>query len=264
MTGEKFLILGNDKKMFACCNRLKDVGYTAVMYDNDKNFTDYDNIILPLPTIANTKIKGTDITFDEFSGSLSCVQKVFCGNIDVTPFENYYSYYCDESFLINNSRLTAQGVLRLILDTVDCDMIELNAVVIGYGRCGKSICRLLKNCGFKVMSASRRKETIIEAYNDGIKAVPINQIEEFVDNTDIVINTVPVNIISTEYISRFKSKTIYIEVASKPYGFNITQTDVYNFRYILAESLPGGFTPESAGKNIADTVLKILKEEVYG
>lgn len=264
MTGEKFLILGNDKKMFACCNRLKDVGNTAVMYDNDKNFTDYDNIILPLPTIANTKIKGTDITFDEFSGSLSCVQKVFCGNIDVTPFENYYSYYCDESFLINNSRLTAQGVLRLILDTVDCDMIELNAVVIGYGRCGKSICRLLKNCGFKVMSASRRKETIIEAYYDGIKAVPINQIEEIVDNTDIVINTVPVNIISTEYISRFKSKTIYIEVASKPYGFNITQTDVYNFRYILAESLPGRFTPESAGKNIADTVLKILKEEVYG
>lgn len=264
MTGEKFLILGNDKKMFACCNRLKDVGYTAVMYDNDKNFTDYDNIILPLPTIANTKIKGTDITFDEFSGSLSCGQKVFCGNIDVTPFENYYSYYCDESFLINNSRLTAQGVLRLILDTVDCDMIELNAVVIGYGRCGKSICRLLKNCGFKVMSASRRKETINEAYNDGVKAVPINQIEEFVDNTDIVINTVPVNIISTEYISRFKSKTIYIEVASKPYGFNITQTDVYNFRYILAESLPGRFTPESAGKNIADTVLKILKEEVYG
>lgn len=264
MTGEKFLILGNDKKMFACCNRLKDVGYTAVMYDNDKNFTDYDNIILPLPTIANTKIKGTDITFDEFSGSLSCGQKVFCGNIDVTPFENYYSYYCDESFLINNSRLTAQGVLRLILDTVDCDMIELNAVVIGYGRCGKSICRLLKNCGFKVMSASRRKETIIEAYNDGIKAVSINQIEEFVDNTDIVINTVPVNIISTEYISRFKSKTIYIEVASKPYGFNITQTDVYNFRYILAESLPGRFAPESAGKNIADTVLKILKEEVYG
>lgn len=264
MTGEKFLILGNDKKMFACCNRLKDVGYTAVMYDNDKNFTDYDNIILPLPTIANTKIKGTDITFDEFSGSLSCVQKVFCGNIDVTLFENYYSYYCEESFLNNNSRLTAQGVLRLILDTVDCDMIELNAVVIGYGRCGKSICHLLKNCGFKVMSASRRKETIIEAYNDGVKAVAINQIEEFVDNTDIVINTVPVNIISTEYISRFKSKTIYIEVASKPYGFNITQTDVYNFRYILAESLPGRFTPESAGKNIADTVLKILKEEVYG
>lgn len=264
MKGEKFLILGNDKKMFACCNRLKDIGYTAEMYENGTKFEDFDNIILPLPTIANTKIKGTNITFDEFAGSLSFGQKVFCGNIDVVSFENYYSYYCDESFLISNSRLTAQGVLRLILDTVDCDMIELNAVVIGYGRCGKSICRLLKNSGFKVMSASRRKETIIEAYNDGIKAVSINKIDEFVDDTDILINTVPVNILSKEYISRLKSNTIYIEVASKPYGFNITETDVYNFRYILAESLPGRFVPESAGKNIADTVLKILKEEVYG
>ena len=34
MKGEKFLILGNDKKMFACCNRLKDIGYTAEMYEN--------------------------------------------------------------------------------------------------------------------------------------------------------------------------------------------------------------------------------------
>ena len=54
MKGEKFLILGNDKKMFACCNRLKDIGYTAEMYDNGKKIIDFDNIILPqLQRIAN-------------------------------------------------------------------------------------------------------------------------------------------------------------------------------------------------------------------
>lgn len=264
MKGEKFLILGNDKKMFACCNRLNYKGHTAKMFENYKNINDFDNIILPLPTIANRMIKGTDMTLEEFNGKLICGQKVFCGNMDVASFENYYSYYYDELFLINNSRLTAQGVLRLILDSIDCDLLELNAVVIGYGRCGKAISGLLKNCGIKVISASRREETLIEARNDGIKAVLVNQIDEFADSTDIVINTVPVNIIKREYISRLDSRDIYIEVASKPYGFDITKTDVYNFRYILAESLPGRFVPESAGENIADTVLKILKEEVYG
>lgn len=264
MKGEKFLILGNDKKMISCCNKLRRMGYTAEMYDNCKDFDRFNNIVLPLPTIANRKIKGTDMTFDEFKQKLDCEQKVFCGNINVTSVENYYSYYYDEAFLINNSRLTAQGVLRLILDSIDCDLLELNAVVIGYGRCGKAISRLLKNCGINVVSASRRNKTLLEAHEDGIKAVLINQIDELVDSTDIVINTVPVNIIKREYISRLDSNDIYIEVASKPYGFDITETDVYNFRYILAESLPGRFVPESAGENIADTVLKILKEEVYG
>ena len=264
MKGEKFLILGNDKKMFACCNKLRRMGYIAEMYDVGKNFEDLNNIILPLPTVANTKIKGTDITLAELTEKLDCTQKVFCGNIDAAPFENYYSYYYDESFLFNNSRLTAQGVLRLILDSIDCDLLELNAVVIGYGRCGKAICRLLKNCGFKVVSASRRKETLLEAQKDGVNAIFIDEIDDFVDKTDILINTVPVNIISKKYISKLNSENIYIEVASKPYGFDITETDVYNFRYILAESLPGRFVPESAGENIADTVLKILKEEVYG
>ncbi|HCT17325.1 MAG TPA: hypothetical protein DIW36_08120 [Ruminococcaceae bacterium] len=61
-------------------------------------------------------------------------------------------------------------------------------------------------------------------------------------------------------MERLTSKNLYVEIASKPYGFNINETDKYNFRYILAESLPGRFTPTSAGANIADTVIELIKE----
>ncbi len=264
MKGEKFLVLGNDKKMIACCKKLGIMGYESELFNSSINLENFDNIILPLPTVANSKISGTDITLDELSEVLNGTQKVFCGNIDVSTFKNFYSYYYDESFLVNNSRLTAQGVLRLILDIIETDLLNLNAVVIGYGRCGKAICKLLKNCGVEVISVSRREESLIEAENDGIQTCHICNLTEATGKSDIIINTVPVNIISKECISKFNSNKIYIEVASKPYGFDINETDVYNFRYILAESLPGRFVPESAGENIADTVLKILKEEVYG
>ena len=42
---------------------------------------------------------------------------------------------------------------------------------------------------------------------------------------------------------------------------NINEIDKYNFRYVLAESLPGRFTPTSAGANIADTVIEMIKED---
>ena len=61
-------------------------------------------------------------------------------------------------------------------------------------------------------------------------------------------------------MEKLTKQNLYVEIASKPYGFNINEIDKYNFRYVLAESLPGRFTAESAGAYIADTVTEILKE----
>ena len=53
-------------------------------------------------------------------------------------------------------------------------------------------------------------------------------------------------------------------VSKKGLSIDIKNTDVFNFRYILAESLPGRFTPVSAGNYIADTVLNLIKGDSYG
>lgn len=266
MNSGKFLIVGNDKKMKACLKRIIDKGYEADLYENNglDFIKEYDYIILPLPTIANFKINGTDMSFSEFSAAVNCHQKVFCGNISTSEYQNFYSYYFNDLFLLKNSRLTAQGVLRLIAENTEDDFIKISVAVIGYGRCGKSICRLLKNCGLKVSSFSRREESVAYAEDTGIDAFIFESFKKHISDFDIIVNTVPVNILSNEEISQLTHDNIYIEVASKPYGFDISQADVFNFRYILAESLPGRFVPVSAGFNIADTVLSILKEEEYG
>ena len=75
------------------------------------------------------------------------------------------------------------------------------------------------------------------------------------------MNTVPHNILSKKTMEKLTKRNLYIEIASKPYGFNINEIDKYNFRYVLAESLPGRFTPTSAGANIADTVIEMIKED---
>lgn len=266
MNSGKFLIFGNDKKMQACIKRIREKGYEADLYANNgfDFIKEYDYIVLPLPTIANSKINGTDMSFSEFSDAVNYRQKVFCGNINTSEYQNFYSYYYNDLFLLKNSRLTAQGVLRLIADNVDDDFIKIRVAVIGYGRCGKSICRLLNNCGLNVTSFSRREESVVYAEDTGINAYIFDSYKKQISDFDIIVNTVPVNILSNEEISQLNQNNIYIEVASKPYGFDISEADVFNFRYILAESLPGRFVPVSAGFNIADTVLNILKEEEYG
>lgn len=263
MQGEKFLLLGTDRKMMSCKKRLEEKGYFAVCLDGEDvayALARYNNIILPLPTVANGYITGTRLSVAELVENIGDEQRVFYGNLNGNPFgKNGISYY-NESFLVINSRLTAQGVLRLILESIDVDMYSLNVAVLGYGRCGSAVCRLLQANGADVTSVSRRAYSAVCAENERHRAIGFDEFFKEISNFDVIVNTVPYNILGKDSTERLTKRNLYIEIASKPYGFNINEIDKYNFRYILAESLPGRFTPSSAGVGIADTVIEIMKE----
>lgn len=261
MKENNFLVFGNDEKMIACRKRLTEYGYEAVNFeggDAENEIKKYRNIILPLPTLANGCVSGAGITFEKFCSYLDLSHTVFSGNVGADAFPcKAYSYYENEGFLVKNSRLTAQGTLRLILENTRTDIHGASSAVIGYGHCGREICRILKNCGAQVTSFSRSFSAAVRAENEGMYTDNIDGANIRLHEFDIIVNTVPFNIIKTDSLERLTRENMYIETASKPYGFNIADTDKYNFRYILAESLPGRFTPVSAGINIADTVVSI-------
>lgn len=268
MKADNFLIAGSDKKMIECKNRLKHLGYEAVSFEGEafwENLDCYNNIILPLPSISNGTVAGTGKTLNYLKSLLKSDQRVFYGNIENIISNDFgCSYYYDESFLVKNSRLTAQGVIKIILENTERDLFLLNAAVIGYGRCGKAVCRTLMNNGLDVTSFSRSSKSKAFAENDGCKIKDISEIDLLISSFDIIINTVPHNIISERGIETLSQDNLYIEVASKPYGFDISKSDIFNFKYVLGSSLPGKYTPVSAGVNIADTVIEILKEGKYG
>ncbi len=263
MQAEKFLIIGNDKKMQACRDRLESRGFTAVCCDGDTSESDisfYNNIVLPIPTLANGLITGTRMSVDELKSRLGKKQRVFYGNLKYNPFGENSVSYCNESFLVKNSRLTAQGALRLVLENVERDIYEIRAAVLGYGRCGRAICKLLKANGAEVVSVSRNAYSAALSENEKIPAIDYAEFFDKIGDFDVIVNTVPYNVLGDKSTEKLTGKNLYIEIASKPYGFNITETSKFNFRYILAESLPRRFTPVSAGANIADTVTEIIKE----
>ena len=267
MQGEKFLVVGKDKKMCACRDRIIAKGYECRCAD-ETDFSEivnnYKNIILPLPTVRDGYIAGTKISVDELASVVNENQTVFNGNAQQSflPFK-VCSYYRNDDFLRYNSRLTAQGTLRIILENCERDINELSAAVIGYGSCGKEICRVLQNNGISVTSFSRRTQTRLLAEKDGLLSENIESITEKIYGFDIIVNTVPANIIDESSLEKLNGNNLYIEIASKPFGFDISQVDRYAFRFVHAPGLPGKFTPTGAGKNIADTVLDIIKEGTH-
>lgn len=263
MQAEKFLIIGNDKKMQACENRLKALGFDARCCDSEsvkESIARFQNIILPIPTVANGVISGTGISVAELCRLISDSQTVFYGNLCDNSFGSCGRSYYNEGFLVKNSRLTAQGVLRIILENSVIDLHSIKSAVLGYGRCGKAISKALRANGADVTVVTKNPFSRTVAENEKLCVTTFAEFCETANLFDVIVNTVPHNILGMDTMEKLTKRNLYIEIASKPYGFNINKIDKYNFRYVLAESLPGRFTPTSAGTNIADTVIEILKE----
>lgn len=267
MQGENFLVIGNDKRMTECKKRLNDLGYVAdILYSNNKiaQISKYKSIILPVTGVIDGVISCSDIFLEELVKSVTDKHRVFYGILNKNPFgEQGVSYY-NEKFIKRNSILTAQGVLKVILDNIESDLRSLKVAVVGFGNCGRAICEYLIGLDADVFIISRNAISLSTAQKLGCKSDYIQEFKRNINSYDIIINTVPVNILSEELLSDINDSCIYIEVASKPYGFDINKSQNYNFKFILANNLPGRFTPVSAGHNIADTVIEIFREEKYG
>lgn len=267
MKNDNFLIVGNDLKMKGCADCLNSSGYESELCTGEllSKLSNYKNVILPLPTATDGIICGTDVNINDLSERLQKGQRVFYGNLNNNPFgENGYCYYTDDDFIKYNARLTAQGVLKLILDNIFTDITTIKICVLGYGRCGEAICSLLEKNKIDVTVFSRRRIPDRNSESFAQKWRSIYDINSVISSFDIIINTIPYNVISEEGIKSLNYKNMYIEVASKPFGFNISSIEYAHFKYIKANSLPGRFTPASAGKNIAETVINIIKEGEYG
>lgn len=267
MNNNNFIILGNDLKMKECKNHLERLGYTAVNVSEDclDQIRNYRNIILPLPTETEGKITGTDITTANLSDVVSDKQNIFYGNLNNNPFgDNGVCYYNDNEFVEYNAVLTAQGVMKIILDNVQMLIKDVRIAVLGFGKCGKAICKLLSQNENNPDVFTRDSRSKIDALSSGYGHKNILEINDVIYEYDIVINTIPFNIISTQAIKTLTDENIYIEIASKPYGFDVVSVDLSAFKYINASSLPGRFTPISAGRNIAKTIVRMIEEGEYG
>ncbi len=131
--------------------------------------------------------------------------------------------------------------------------------ILGYGTLGKMLYLKLKNAGIKTYVISRPKK---EIYSDKVKnfyPLSSQNIIEVFRIADIIINTIPFNIIPEEALKTNKVPYI-LDIASFPYGINQDIINKYknSIEYNLYLGIPSIFAPKEA----SDILLKILKKEI--
>ena len=160
-----------------------------------------------------------------------------------------------------NAEISAEAALCEAMQRMELALPDVKALVVGYGLFGRALARRLRMLGAEVWIAARRMEQRLLASDDGMHAVPIEEIEHLTPKIDLVLNTVPAQVITERALDNLKHGSWMLELASTPYGFDRETAAAMGIRCEVLPALPARYAPRSAALALKAATIRLLAEE---
>lgn len=269
---KKALVLGGDSRQLALCESLEENLVRVCHITSYEKLCGVDTgefpvIILPVPTLKNGKSivfsDSSELRLCDFISGLKSGQRVFGGTLPRQAVDSlnkqgaeYIDLLSDEDFLMTNAFFTAQGALCLLLESTDEYIVGKRLLITGFGRVASTLARLLSAVGCEVYISARNNSQLNVAAALGYKTVKPSLLEGSLMYFDYIFQTVPAPIFSEEAIKKIRGDCIFFELASF-YGYQVRDALLaHNKRYVNASALPGRYLAKSAGRLMAECILK--------
>ncbi len=165
-------------------------------------------------------------------------------------------------FSVRNAEISAEAAVSEVMQRSKRTLDELQVLVMGYGLFAKAICWRLTALGARVWVAARREQQRRQAAGDGMHAIAVEAIERVAGGMDVVINTVPAVLIGHERLEMFPDHTLFLELASPPYGIDLSAAVALEKDVVVLPGLPSRYAPMSAARAVASAVKELVKEEM--
>lgn len=170
-------------------------------------------------------------------------------------------YLSREELAIRNAVPTCEGALQLAMEQTAFTLQNARCLVIGAGRIGMLLARKLYALDAQVTVSARCTRDFARIAAAGLHALDTRRLAGHLADFDLIFNTVPAPILTTEVLSDMKPPCLIIDLASLPGGVAADTLLPDGCRVLHALSLPGKVAPLSAARAVFDTVDTILHEE---
>lgn len=171
----------------------------------------------------------------------------------------YFDLLDDEAFTILNSIPSAEGAIQRAMENTDITIHGSNALVLGYGRLGKTLARMLAGIGAQVTVEARNSEDIAWIIEGGYRAVLLEELDHVLHSQDIVFNTIPALILDRDRLSKLSKNVTIIDLASYPGGVDFNAAEQLGIQASLELSLPGIVAPKAAAQIICMRIKDLIK-----
>jgi dipicolinate synthase subunit A len=291
LTGMQIAVIGGDARQLEIIRKLTELdaklsligfeqldhAFTGATKEKieDVDFSNMDAIILPVPgtsldgqietIFSNEKVILTESILSSTPAHCtvySGISNAYLNELISQTKRRLVLLFDRDDVAIYNSIPTVEGTIMLAIQHTDFTIHGSNIIVLGLGRVGMSVARTFAALGAKIKVGARKSEHIARITEMGLIPFHLQDLEKSVLDTDILINTIPISIVTASVISKMPAHTLIIDLASKPGGTDFRYAEKRGIKAILAPGLPGIVAPKTAGQILANVLTQLLKDDL--
>lgn len=277
-------VIGGDLRIVKLVEMLEKENYVVNTYGLEKApeiatkcssikecVKDADIVLGPLPLSSsgeyiNTPFSESKIAIDELLNSIE--GKTFiAGSIKQEVYDKVNGKNITvldivkrEELAVLNAISTAEGAIQIAINETPKNVHGNNVLVLGFGRIGKVLSKMLDGIGAKVACEARKATDLawIKAY--GYEPINLIELKEHLHKFDIIINTIPYIVLTKEMLQEVKEDALIIDLASNPGGVDRNAIKELGIKFNWALSLPGKVAPITSAEFMKETLLNMFKE----
>lgn len=258
---EYFFVFGTDKRTKYIKEMLEQEGKIV----EDICLASF--VILPTPFSKDgINITGTDIS------CVDCVnmckdKTIFSGAIPKNIKEEmeknnikYYDLMEYDDVAILNAIPTAEGAIKIAIEKTETTLSGSKVLVLGFGRIGKVLCKMLYGIGANVYCEARKESDLALIKALGYNSIDLKKLDDYLSSFDYIFNTIPTMILDRRRLNKVKKDVCIIDLASNPGGVDFEAAKDLGINASLELALPAKISPVSAAKFLRDKIDKIIQE----
>lgn len=291
LTGMQIAVIGGDARQLEIIRKLTELdarlsligfeqldhAFTGAVKEklDEVDFSNMDAFILPVPgtnleghvetIFSNEKVvltadmlKKTPDHCPIYSG----ISNAYLNGITKEANRPLIQLFERDDVAIYNSIPTVEGTIMMAIQHTDFTIHGSNIAVLGLGRVGMSVARTFHALGAKVKVGARKSEHLARITEMGLTPFHLNEVDQQIKDTDILINTIPLLIVTASVISKMPAHTLIIDLASKPGGTDFRYAEKRGIKALLAPGLPGIVAPKTAGQILANVLAQLLQDDL--
>lgn len=287
----KALFLSGDKRQLEVIKNLNKknieidlIGFETIDIDIGKkrklselNISDYDLIFFPINGISNQFTIQNVAQTEEISLPINLLigsketAKIFSG-IRTPSLTNLLEHAKRKAvFLMEDKEVqqqnaipTVEGIVGDLVSNIDTTIDGSNIFLIGYGNVGKVLAKYLKNMNSNLFVGIIDQMDESSLKNNNLPYIYTNNQEhmlQILNWCDVIINTVPKQILTRDYLSHVRKESYLLDIASAPYGIDFKSAENFGLKSKILSGIPGKTAPITAGNILVKKINLLLKEK---
>jgi dipicolinate synthase subunit A len=159
-----------------------------------------------------------------------------------------HEYEWDDDLMLLRGPAIVEGLLKVIVENTDITIHRAKICLVGQGTIGSLVTHTLYALGARVHVVARNPVQRAQAYAAGAESYEFSQIAEAMRDCDILVSSVPAQVVSGEMLQILPRHTLLVDLAAPPGGIDRDSASRLGLKFVWARGL-GSRAPVTVGRS---------------